>query len=157
MCRKPKSEKRAPLLVATEFTTSWSPRVTSTSVTVSSSDPRFEIASRCVWALVQTLATRAYGSSRVGLLQDRAGDIDRIVEGELVDDIDRGLVETGQPPRQLGAGGHFNLVREPSDDLAEGPDFVIAVTARDHQIGGMPQRPGAALGGTPRYRVVEIP
>ena len=63
MCRKPKSEKRAPLLVATEFTTSWSPRVTSTSVTVSARDSRFEIASRWVWLLVQTLATSAYGSS----------------------------------------------------------------------------------------------
>ncbi len=92
----------------------------------------------------------------VGLPQDRAGDIDRIVEGEFVDDIDRGLVEAGQPPRQLGAGRHFDLVREPSDDLAEGPDFILAVAAGDHQVGGMPQRPGAALGGPPRHRLVEI-
>jgi hypothetical protein len=58
-CKKPKSENRAPSFFATEFTTSWLPRVTSTSVTDSSIDFRFEIASKCDWLLVQTLATRA--------------------------------------------------------------------------------------------------
>src|SRR6267142_2983985 len=49
MCKKPKPEKRAPSLFATEFTTSRLPRVTSTSVTASSRDFRFEIASKCGW------------------------------------------------------------------------------------------------------------
>jgi len=40
MCKKPKSEKRAPLLRAIELTTFSSPRVTSTSVTASSIDFR---------------------------------------------------------------------------------------------------------------------
>ena len=44
---------------ATEFTTSWLPRVTSTSVTDSSIVFRFEIASICDWLLMQTLATSA--------------------------------------------------------------------------------------------------
>ena len=64
MWRNPSSENRAPLLEATEATTSWLPRVTSTSVTISTSVSRFEIASRCIWLLRQTLATMAYGSSR---------------------------------------------------------------------------------------------
>ena len=85
----------------------------------------------------------------LGLPQDRAGDLDRIVEGEFVDDIDRGIVEAGQPLRELRAGRDFDLVREPSDHLAEGPDLVVAIAAGDHQIGGMPQRP-QRLSAVPR-------
>ena len=92
-----------------------------------------------------------------GLLQDGAGDIDLIVKGELVDDIDRGIVEAGQPPCQLRARRDFNLVRQPPDDLAEGPYLVVTVAAGDHQIGRMPQRPHAAFGRSSRYRLVEIP
>ena len=64
MCRMPKSERRAPVLVATERTTSRFPRVTSTSVTSESIDFRCEIASRCCWLFVLALATRVFVSRR---------------------------------------------------------------------------------------------
>jgi hypothetical protein len=33
----------------------------------------------------------------LGLPEHGARDIDRVVKGKLVDDVDRGIVETGQP------------------------------------------------------------
>src|SRR6202011_2554108 len=64
MCKMPNSEKCAPLFVATEYTTSRFPRVTSTSVTSSLMDFRLEIARRCCWLLDLALATKARASSR---------------------------------------------------------------------------------------------
>jgi hypothetical protein len=144
MCRKPKSEKRAPhcrrlddFLVAAldEFVGD---------------------------ALLQPLALRnrehvrlalgaGVGHQRIGfelsgLAQHGPCHLDRIVEGELVDDVDRSAVETGQPLGELGAGCHFDLVGKAGDDFAECPDLVIAEPARDHQIGGVPQRALAAFG-----------
>jgi len=74
-----------------------------------------------------------------------------------VDDVDRGTVEAGQPLGQMRARGDFDLVRKPPDHLAEGPDLVVAVAAGNHQVGGMPQGPLAALGRTSRDGLVEIP
>ena len=73
-----------------------------------------------------------------------------------MDDIDRGIVEAGQPPCKLRAGRDFDLVRQPPDDLAKGPYLVVAIAAGDQQIGGMPQRPRAAFGRSPQDRVVQI-
>src|SRR2546423_7856476 len=67
-----------------------------------------------------------------GLLEHRAGNLDRIVKGELVEDIDRGTVEGGEPPCKLCAGGNFDLIREPSDHVAEGPNLVVAISAGYH-------------------------
>ena len=96
------------------------------------------------------------GLEPLGLPQHGAGDLDRIVKGKLVDDVDRRAVEAGQPLGKLRAGRDFDLVRQPPDDLAEGPYLVVAVAAGDQQIGGMPQRPRAAFGGSPLHGVVEI-
>src|SRR5229473_8148524 len=93
----------------------------------------------------------------LGLPEYRAGDLDRIVKGKFMDDIDRRLVDACQPLCKLRAGGNFNLVRQSPDDLAEGPYLVITIAAGDQQIGGMPQRPHAAFGGSSQDRLVEIP
>ena len=57
----------------------------------------------------------------LGLPEDGTGDIDRIVKGKFMDDIDRGIVEAGQPPCKLRPGRNFNLIRESPDYLAKGP------------------------------------
>ena len=108
-------------------------------------------------ALGADVGNQGVGLEPPGLPQDGAGDLDLIVKGKLVDDIDRGIVEAGQPPCELRARRDLNLVGEPPDHLAEGPDLVVAVAAGDHQIGGMPQRPHAAFGRSSRDRLVEIP
>ncbi len=92
-----------------------------------------------------------------GIAQDRTGNLDRIVKGEFVDDVDRSLVEPRQLLGELGAGCDFDLVGETSDDLAKGPDLVLAIAPGDHQIGGMPQRSRAAFSGSPLDGFVEIP
>ena len=64
-----------------------------------------------------------------GFPEDGTGDIDRIVKSKFMDDIDRGIVEVGQPVCKLCAGGDFNLIRKPPDDLAKGPDLVVTIPA----------------------------
>ena len=64
MCKKPKSEKRAPSFFATEQTTSRLPRVTSSSVTGIAIEFRLDIANRCDWLLALALATKVRTSRR---------------------------------------------------------------------------------------------
>src|SRR5206468_1054964 len=85
-----------------------------------------------------------------------SGDLDFVVECQLVDDIDRSAIEAGQLFRKLGTSRDFNLVSQPPDDRAKGPYLVIAVTAGDHQIGSMPQRPHTAFRRSARDRLVEL-
>ena len=89
-------------------------------------------------ALGADIGDQRIGLEPLGLPQHGTGDLDLVVKGELVDDIDRSLVEAGEPLGELRAGRHFDLVREPPDHLAKGPDLVVAVIAGDHQVGGMP-------------------
>jgi hypothetical protein len=156
MCRKPKSEKRAVVfrdrfhdfLVAARHQHVGDGLV-----------ERFSLGD-CQHMRLVLGADIGYQSIRFELdrlAQDRTGDLDRIVKGEFVDDIDRGLVEPRQLLGELGAGRDFNFVGETSDDLAKGPDLVLAIAAGDHQIGGMPQRPRAAFSGSPLHGFVEIP
>jgi len=92
----------------------------------------------------------------LGFPQHGACDLDRIVEGEFVDDVDGGAVEAGEPFGQLRAGRDLDLLGQPRHDFAEGPNLVVAEAAGDHQIGGMPQRPCAALRRPARDGLVEI-
>src|SRR5437588_9571205 len=73
-----------------------------------------------------------------------------------MDDIDRSPVKAGQLPCKLRARRDFDFIREPADHLAEGPYLVVAVTARDHHVRGVPQRPLAAFGRSSRDRFVEL-
>jgi hypothetical protein len=66
-----------------------------------------------------------------GVPKDRAGDIDRIVKGKLIDDFDRGIVDASQPLGELGASRDFNLAGQPSDHLSEGPNLIFGVRAGD--------------------------
>src|SRR5258708_14020697 len=92
----------------------------------------------------------------LGLPEDGTGDLDLVVKGKLVDDIDRGLVEAGDLLRKLRARRDLDLVREPPDDLAKSPYLLFAVAAGAHQVGGMPQRPQPAFRRSTRDRLVKI-
>ena len=91
-----------------------------------------------------------------GFLQDRSGNLDRVVEGQLVNDVDRRFVVARNPLSKLCAGRDLNLIGETANDLAERLYLFVAITARDHQIGRMPQGLGAAFGRAARNRVVKI-
>ena len=65
----------------------------------------------------------------LGFAEYGAGDIDRIVKGKLVDDVDRGIVEVGQPFCKLRAGGDFNFIGQTPNDLAKGPYLIVAIAA----------------------------
>ncbi len=122
MCSSEVPEKRAPALPATAFTTAWSPRVTSTSVTASPIDLRLEIASRCACPLMLALAINVSSSRRLEDSSTGPATAIAVVEGQLADDIDRRAVEMRKALRQLCAHLDFDLVCEPSDHLAEGQD-----------------------------------
>lgn len=86
------------------------------------------------------------GLEALGLPEYRAGDIDRIVKGKLMDDVDRGAVEASELSGKLRAGSDFDFVRQSSDHGAECPYLVVAVAAGNHDVSGMPQGPLAAFG-----------
>src|SRR5262249_32142116 len=90
-------------------------------------------------------------------LQHGASDLDGIVESELADDVDGRLVELRQPDRQPGANLGLDLVRQALDDPAESLDLLLAVTARDEEIGCVPKRACPALRCSARDGLVELP
>ncbi len=106
-------------------------------------------------ALEAGVGDHGIGFETFGFLEDGSGDIDRIVKGKRVEDIDRRVVEVGQPLRELHAGRDLDLAREPADDGAEGLDFILAKAAAGHQIGGMPQRTLPAFRRSARNDLVE--
>ncbi len=63
------------------------------------------------------------------MLKDRARNINRIVKGKLIDDIDGGIVGMGKPLGELGSGRHLNFVRQSPDHLTENPDLIFGVAA----------------------------
>ena len=110
MRKMPKSEKLARLFVARECTTSRFPRVTSTSVTSPLIDFRLDIASRCSWFLDLAIGNQGSVIKSFGLPQYSTCDINRIVKGKFVDDIDRRIVGAGQSLCELGAARYCNIL-----------------------------------------------
>ena len=64
------------------------------------------------------------GLEPLGLLEHGAGDIDRIVKGKFMDDIDRGPVEAGQPPKTSG-NSSVPPSGQPPCELRAGRDFDL--------------------------------
>src|SRR5580704_9299430 len=62
-----------------------------------------------------------------------------------------------QPYRQHGANLDLDLVRQALDHPAEGLDLLLAVAARDQEIGRVPKRACPALRRSARDRLIEFP
>jgi hypothetical protein len=77
-------------------------------------------------------------------------DINRIVKGKFVDGIGGCIVNSSQSLCKLGAGSHFNFLRQPPYDLSESPDLIVGILAGYQHIRSIPQRPLAAFGRSPR-------
>ena len=92
----------------------------------------------------------------LGMRQHRSCDLDRIVEGEFVDDVGRRTTELGHAAGELRARSKLDLLRQAPDHLAEGADLVLAIAAGDQKIGRIPQRSLAAFSRSPRDRVIKI-
>ncbi|MGY3343044.1 hypothetical protein ACVWYK_001813 [Bradyrhizobium sp. USDA 4470] len=105
----------------------------------------------CHGALDQHLLVDA-----VGAAQHRPCDLDLVIEGKLLDDVERGVIATRHQFGELRPRGDLDLVGEPADDFAEHADVVIDIAACDQKVGRMPQRFGPAFVGTTRDRVVQI-
>jgi len=63
--------------------------------------------------------------------KDWAGDIDRIVKGKFIDDIDRSIVSASQSLGKLDARRHFNLVGQSFDHFSKRPDLIFSIPARN--------------------------
>lgn len=59
--------------------------------------------------------------------KDGARNFDRIVAGELVDEIDRGMFGVGQPPCEFCPGRRLNLARQSLDHLSKDPDILLRI------------------------------
>jgi hypothetical protein len=57
---------------------------------------------------------------------------------------------------ELPADRNLDLIREPSNHLAEGPDFLVAKPSREHQIRRVPKGSRAAFVSSTRDRVIEV-
>ncbi|MGY4622299.1 hypothetical protein ACVWY3_000055 [Bradyrhizobium sp. USDA 4486] len=156
MCNRPEPEKRAPLV----------PRDRGHDLLVAALDQHVGHGLADLLALRDRKQMRlAFGQGAldqhllidaVGIAQHGAGDLDLVVEGELLDDVERGVIAGCHQLGELRPRRHLDLVGEPADDLAEHADLVVAVAARDQDVGRMPQRLRAALVGAARNRVVQI-
>ena len=93
----------------------------------------------------------------LGVPQDRARDIDRVVKGKLADDIERCVIGAGQSPCELDPGRQFDLLGEAADGFAKNPDLVLGKPSGNQQIGRMPQRPQTAFGGSAQDGVIKLP
>jgi hypothetical protein len=86
----------------------------------------------------------------LGLPKYGACDVDRVIEGKLVDDLDRRVVGPGKPVRKLGTGRYFNIPLQPPYYLSKHPDLGLGVPAGYQQVSRVPQRTLAAFGRPPR-------
>ena len=93
----------------------------------------------------------------LGVPQNRARDIDRVVKGKLADDTERGVVGAGQSPCELDPGRQFYLLGEAPDRFAKNPDLVLGKPSGNQQIGRMPQRPQTAFSRSAQDGVVKLP
>ncbi len=89
--------------------------------------------------------------------QHRTGDFDRIVKGELMDDLDRRVVDRRQTLRELGARGKLDLVGETIDHLAERRNILFAIATGNQKIGRVPERPRAAFRRPSRDGLLQVP
>jgi hypothetical protein len=108
------------------------------------------------WALGAGVLHQRLVVELLGLAQHRTRDRDLVVEGELADDAGRRVADRRESVRQLGAGHRLDLVCETANHVAECRNLVLAIAPRDQKIRGVPQRAGAALGGSARNRVVQV-
>ena len=156
---KPMFEKAAVLFPATVWTTRWSPRVDEDvgdglrQVLPDGQGEQVVLAAllgdRDEVALVE--ARRA--------LEDRAGDLDALVEGEVADGPARRVGDVGKALGQLDARAKLDLVREADDDLVEHADMVFVELRRqfDEEARQAAQRIRASRILAAGDRVLDIP
>ena len=104
MCSSPGLEKLAPLLPASELTTALSPRATRTSVTDFADRLAPGDRQHVRLALAPGIGDERLVVELCRLLEHRPCDLDRVVEGELVDDIDRRGVVHARAVRKAAPG-----------------------------------------------------
>lgn len=79
-------------------------------------------------------------------LEDRPGDLDAVIGGELAGQLVGCIGAGGELSCQSGTSCRLNLLDEATNDLAEGPDLVLGVGTGNQHIGRMSQRPKTTLG-----------
>ena len=70
-----------------------------------------------------------------------AGDLDLVVPGEMLDDLERGVVERRQPLGKFGLRSRFDACDQEAEHVVEDLDLVVAEAfpVMEEQIGDLPQ------------------
>ena len=73
--------------------------------------------------------------------QHFAGDGDLVVAGQMLDDLERRVVERRQPLAEFGLGPRFDARDQQAEHVVEDLDLVVAETVAviEEQIGNLPQ------------------
>src|SRR5579863_5689337 len=107
-------------------------------------------------ALGSCVCHQRFGVDPFGLPEHRAGDVDRIVKSELVDDLDRRVVAGSELVCEPHARRDFDIFGKPSDDFAKGPDLILGIAAGNQDIGGVPERLQTAFSRSAGYRILQF-
>ncbi len=84
---------------------------------------------------------QGFGSETARLGQHGARDLDFVVPGQMLDHLERRVVDRRQPARQLGLGPGFDPRDQQAEHVVEDLDLVIAETVSviEEQIGDLPE------------------
>ena len=81
------------------------------------------------------------GSEPAGIGEHAAGDLDLVVPGEMLDHLERRVVERRQPLRELGLRPRLDACDQEAEHVVEDLDLVVAETfsVMEEEIGDLPQ------------------
>ena len=127
-------------------------------MTVSASDFRREIASRCCWLLVLAFSTSETLSSKLRSRENRASDIDRIVERQRADHLRRRIRDRREPVGERHACGQLDIGDEMAEYTVEHRNMIVGKMARskNEKIGDAAKRLDAPLGRAVRERLFKL-
>ena len=82
-----------------------------------------------------------FGSEPAGLGQHAAGDLDLVVPGQMLNHLERRVVDRRQPFRELGLGPRFDARNQKAENVVEDLDLVVAETVSviEKEIGHLSQ------------------
>ena len=81
------------------------------------------------------------GAEPAGIGKHVAGDLDLVVPGQMLDDLERRVVERRQPLGEFGLGPRFDARDQQAEHVVEDLDLVVAEAfpVIEEEIGDLPQ------------------
>ena len=98
------------------------------------------------------------GAEPAGIGQHVGGDLDLVVEGEVLDHLERRVVDRRQPPRELGPGAGLDPHDQEAEHVVEHLDLLFGqpLAVMQEQVGHAPERRDAFGRRAAGYGVLEF-